>query len=151
MRSPEEFLLNVRFRRSASSAKGLTFLNTLGAGTELSRFAAEFAIGEQKQTRFNISRELLRIRSAWIARQWHDIVTLDQLWFSFRSHHDVIWMAPGQIGFEREGPAIQPPGFVLTFVWNSSGFHILKTLIKRGKFNANYCAIKILVAITDWG
>jgi hypothetical protein len=58
-------------------------------------------------------------------------------------------MTPGEIGSEREGPAIQSPEFVPTFVENPSGFHNLKSLIKWAKFNAD-CANKISVAISDW-
>jgi hypothetical protein len=33
---------------------------------------------EQKRIRVDMSRELLRVLSVQMARQWHDIVTLDE-------------------------------------------------------------------------
>jgi hypothetical protein len=41
--------------------------------------------------------ELLRILLVQGARQWHDLVTLDEPWFSLGSEHDLMWTAPGKI------------------------------------------------------
>jgi hypothetical protein len=45
---------------------------------------------EQKQMRVKMSRELSRILSTDMSHQRHDIVTLDESWFEFRSRHDLI-------------------------------------------------------------
>jgi hypothetical protein len=39
---------------------------------------------------------------------------------------------------------------MLTAVWNSIGFHVLKALPKGRKLNAQCCTNDILVAISDW-
>jgi hypothetical protein len=52
---------------------------------------------EQKRIRVNIAGELLRVLSGKIARQWHDMGTLDESWFSLRSKHDLTWTASGEI------------------------------------------------------
>jgi hypothetical protein len=39
---------------------------------------------------------------------------------------------------------------MLTVMWNPIGFHVLKTLPKGRKFNAQYYTNNILVAISDW-
>jgi hypothetical protein len=41
--------------------------------------------------------EPLRVLSLQGARQWHDLVTLDESWFYLRSEHDLMWTAPGEI------------------------------------------------------
>jgi hypothetical protein len=58
-------------------------------------------------------------------------------------------------GFWRNRPdraryTIQSPKFMLTIVWNLSGFHVVKALPKWSKFNAQYYTNKILAAISDW-
>jgi hypothetical protein len=52
---------------------------------------------EQKRIRVNMAGELLRVLSVQGARQWHDLVTLDESWFYLRSEHDLMWTAPGEI------------------------------------------------------
>jgi hypothetical protein len=52
---------------------------------------------EQKRTRVKMAGELLRVLSVQGARQWHDLATLDESWFSWRSEHDLMWTATGEI------------------------------------------------------
>jgi hypothetical protein len=78
------------------------------------------------------------------------LVTLDESWFYLRSEHDLTWTAPGEIVPDRERYIIQLPKFIVTIVWNPSGFHVVKALAKWSKFNAQYDANNILVAISDW-
>jgi hypothetical protein len=61
-----------------------------------------------------------------------------------------MWAAPGEIVVDREQHTVQSPKFMLTVVWNPIGFHVLKALPKGRKFNAQYYANNILVAISDW-
>jgi hypothetical protein len=82
--------------------------------------------------------ELLQVLSVQSTRQWHDIVTLDELWIYLFSEHDLMWTAPGEIIVDRERHAIQSPKFMPTVVWNPIGFHVLKALPKGRKFNAQY-------------
>jgi hypothetical protein len=58
---------------------------------------------EQKRIRVNMAGELqlLRVRSVQ-AHQWQELVMLDELWFHFRSEHDLVWTAPGEIVPDRE-------------------------------------------------
>jgi hypothetical protein len=39
---------------------------------------------------------------------------------------------------------------MVTIVWNPSGFHVVKTLPKSSKFNAQYYTNNLFVAISDW-
>jgi hypothetical protein len=94
--------------------------------------------------------ELLQVISVQRMRQWHDIVTLDELWIYLFSEHDLMWTTPGEIVVERERHTVQSPKFMLTVVWNPIGFHVLKALPKGRKFNAQYYINDILVAISDW-
>jgi hypothetical protein len=59
-------------------------------------------------------------------------------------------MDPGEIVPDRERQTVQSPKLMLTIVWNSSGFHIVKALPKGGKFSAQYDTNNILIAISDW-
>jgi hypothetical protein len=58
-----------------------------------------------------------------------------------------MWAAPGEIIPGRDRYTIQSPKFMATIVWNPSGFHVVKALPKRSKFNAQYDNNNILVAI----
>jgi hypothetical protein len=83
-------------------------------------------------------------------RQWHDIATLDESWIYLFSEHDLMWTALGEIVVDRERRTVQSPKFMLTVAWNPIGFHVLKALPKGRKFNAQYYANDISVAISDW-
>jgi histone-lysine N-methyltransferase SETMAR len=76
---------------------------------------------EQKRIRLGRFRELLHVLSVQMARQWHDIVTLDESWIYLYRAHDLMWMAPGEIVPDRERQIVKSPTLMLTIVWNPSG------------------------------
>jgi hypothetical protein len=93
--------------------------------------------------------ELLQVLSVQSTRQWKYSGSGTTLapWTSrgfiylLFSEHDLMWTAPGEIVVDRERHTIQSPKFMPTVVWNSMGFHVLKALPKRRKFNAQYYTI----------
>jgi hypothetical protein len=104
---------------------------------------------EQKQIRVQMAIELFQVLSVQSTHQWHDIVTLDESWIYLFSQHHLMWTTPGEIVVDRERHTVQSPKFMLTVVWNTIGFHVLKALPKGRKFNAQYYTNDILVAISD--
>jgi hypothetical protein len=92
----------------------------------------------------------LRVLSVPGARQWHDLVTLDKSWFRLRSEHDLMWTAHGEILHDRERYIIQSPTFMVTIVWNPTGFYVVKAPPECSKFNAQYYTNNFHVAISDW-
>jgi hypothetical protein len=50
------------------------------------------------------------------ARQWHDVVTLDESLFYLRSNQDLIWTGAAEIVPDRERYTIQSPKFMMTIV-----------------------------------
>jgi hypothetical protein len=101
-------------------------------------------MSEQKQIWVQMAIELLHVLSMQTTRQWHDIATLDESWICLFSEHDLIWTAPREIVVDREWPTFQLPKFMLTVVWNPIGFHVLKSLPKGRKFNAQYYIIQMI-------
>jgi hypothetical protein len=95
-------------------------------------------MAEQKQIRVRMAIELLHVLSVQSTRQWHDIVTLDESCIYLFSEHDLMWTPPGEIVVNREQHTVQSPKFILMVVWNPIGFHVLKALPKRRKFNTQY-------------
>jgi hypothetical protein len=93
---------------------------------------------EQKKIRLQIAIDLLQVLSVQSTCQWHDIVTLDESWIYLFSEHDMMWTASGKIIVDRERHTVQSSKFILRVVWNPIGFHVLKALPKRRKFNAQY-------------
>jgi histone-lysine N-methyltransferase SETMAR len=83
-------------------------------------------------------------------RSWHDIVTLDELWFYFNTEHELIWLHPDEKIPERERRMIQSEKVMLTIVWNPSGFHLINILPKEFKFNASFDITQILGLLSDW-
>jgi hypothetical protein len=51
---------------------------------------------EQKLNQVRDSQVLLKMLQAQQRRSWHDIVTLDDLWFYLNTDHERIWLAPGE-------------------------------------------------------
>jgi hypothetical protein len=105
------------------------------------RWVPHFLTVEQKQIRVQMAIELLQVLSVQSTRQWQDIITLDEPCIYLFSEHDLMWTAPGEIVVDRERPTVQSPNFILTVVWNSIGFRVLKALPKGRKFNAQYYII----------
>jgi hypothetical protein len=102
---------------------------------------------KQKRIRVDMSRELLCILSVQMARQWHDIVTLDKSWIYLYCEHHLMWMALGDIVPDTERQTVQSPKLMLSIVWNPSRFHIVKALPKGGKFSEQYYMNNIVLAI----
>jgi hypothetical protein len=101
--------------------------------------------------------ELLQVLSVKSTRQWHHIVSLNESWIDLFSGHDLMWTAPGEIVIYRERNTVQPPKFMLTFVWNPIGFHVPCSesppegaQIQCTIFTILYYTNDILVAISDW-
>jgi hypothetical protein len=107
---------------------------------------------EQKQIRVQMAIELLQVLSVQSTPQWHDIITLDESWIYLFNEYDLMWTAPGENVVDRERHTVQSPKFILTVVcvWNLIGFHVVKTLPKSRKFDAQYYINDTLVAISDW-
>jgi hypothetical protein len=61
-----------------------------------------------------------------------------------------MWMPSGEIVPDSQRQGISFPKLMLTVIGNPSGFHILKSLPKESKFNTQFYANNILVAIFDW-
>jgi hypothetical protein len=139
------------FRLCASFRGGFVFRDPPCTGTSRNHFPSRCDIfdgsptfdggTEQKQIRVQMAIELLQVLSVQSKRHWHDIVTLDELWIYLFSEHDLMWTAPGEIVVNRERHTVQSPKFMLTVVWNLIGFHVLKAIPKRRKFNAYYYTI----------
>jgi hypothetical protein len=68
--------------------------------------------------------ELLQVLSVQSTRQWHDIVTLDELWIYLFSGYDLMWTTPREIVVDRERHTVQSPKFMLMVVWNPIGSHV---------------------------
>jgi hypothetical protein len=113
------------------------------------RLVPHFLTAKQKQIRVQTAIELLQVLSVQSKRQWHDTVTLDESCIYLFSEHDLMLTAPGKIVADRERHTVESPKFMLTIVWNPIGFHVLKTLPKGRKFNAQYYTNDILVAISN--
>jgi histone-lysine N-methyltransferase SETMAR len=97
-----------------------------------------------------VAIKLLQVLSVQSTRQWHDIVILEESWIYLFSEHDLMWTAPGEIVIDREWHTVHSPKFILPVVWSPIGFHILKTLPKGRKFNAQYDTNDVLVTVSDW-
>jgi hypothetical protein len=89
----------------------------------------------------------LQVLSVQSTRQLHDIVTLDKSWIYLFSDHDLMWTAPGEIIVDRERHTVQSPKFMLTVVRNPTGFHVLKSLPKGRKFNAQHY---LIIGMISW-
>jgi hypothetical protein len=84
----------------------------------------QLLMAEQKQIQIQMAIKLFQVLSVQSTRQWHDIVTLDELWICLFSEHDLMWTALGEIVVDREWHTVQSPKFMLTVVWNPIGFHV---------------------------
>jgi hypothetical protein len=75
----------------------------------------------QKVKRMALSRELLSMLHQEEARDWHNIITLDESWFCLCTDHELIWLTPGEMVPEREWCMIQSPKSIITVAWNERG------------------------------
>jgi hypothetical protein len=61
----------------------------------------------QKQERVEQAELLLRLLTGQQCRAWHDVVTLDESWFSLITQQEFIWLPETEKVPERERPTIQ--------------------------------------------
>jgi hypothetical protein len=106
------------------------------------------AIDKQKREfSSGVLRGLLEVQRS---RSWHDIVTLDEAWFYFKTDYETIWLPPGVAPPQRERHTIASKKMMITIVWNPSGFHVIRALPKGAKFNADYYMSEILTPLLQW-
>jgi hypothetical protein len=77
-------------------------------------------------------------------------VTFDESWIYLYTEYEMTWVSPGETVPDRERQTIQSPKLMLTVVWNPSGFHVVKSLPKGTKFNAQCYINNTLIGISDW-
>jgi hypothetical protein len=100
--------------------------------------------------RVTLSTELLRLLEQQKRRAWHDMITLDESWFYFRTDHELIWLAPGETIPERGRHTIQSPRMMVTIAWNTNEFYVLADLPKGVKFSSTSYTTEILPHILEW-
>jgi hypothetical protein len=71
------------------------------------RWVTHALSGAQKDERVNLSRRLLRLLEVQRDRPWHEIVTLDESWFSLSTDYEIVWLPQNEKVPEREGHTIQ--------------------------------------------
>jgi hypothetical protein len=86
----------------------------------------------QNRIRVSNSEQLLAILQEQHGSSWRDLVMLDESWCSRRTDHERIWLAPGETPPDRERHTVQSPKFMLRIVWGTTGFHVVKLLLKGG-------------------
>jgi hypothetical protein len=74
------------------------------------------------QLQVDMGRNPLGVLSVQSSPQWHNIVTLDDLWRYLLNVHDLTWMSPRKIIPNRERQ------MYLTITWNRSGFDVVRDL-----------------------
>jgi histone-lysine N-methyltransferase SETMAR len=123
---------------------------TLGFTARHLRWVPHILSGIQKETRVELSKQLLKVLEVQEDRAWHDIITLDESWFYLTTEHERIWLPEGANVPDREQPTVQTKKIMLTIAWNPHGFHVIKVLPKGRKFNAEYYAFEILEPLSRW-
>jgi hypothetical protein len=78
------------------------------------------------------------------------MMTFDESWFSLNMDHAMIWLQLDEEIPERERHTVQYEKVMTMIIWNPSGFHLIKLLPKRFKFNASYDIIQILDPVSVW-
>jgi hypothetical protein len=83
-------------------------------------------------------------------RTRHDIITLDESWFSFTTDHERVWL-PGAIeALERERIIVRSRKMMAIIAWNPTGFYRIVALPKGIKFNADYYIFYMLDSLAEW-
>jgi hypothetical protein len=83
-------------------------------------------------------------------RSWHDMVTLDESRLHLNMDHEAIWLQPDEDISERERRTLSSEKVMITIIWNSSGFHLIKLLANGLKFNASYYVTQIRDPLSVW-
>jgi histone-lysine N-methyltransferase SETMAR len=85
-------------------------------------------------------------------RAWHDIVTVDESWFYDSTDQESICLRPGEKVPEmtRVSVPVQCKKWIVTIVWNPTGFQGIRILPKGCKFNSSYYQSEILESLSSW-
>jgi hypothetical protein len=114
------------------------------------RWAAHLLTPTQKSDPVELSRQLFSMLEIQQVRCWHNIVTLDESWFSLSTDHEMIWLQSDEKVLDRERHTIQSKKLMLMIVWYPCGFHLINVLPNRCKFNANHYVTNILGSVANW-
>jgi hypothetical protein len=97
--------------------------------------------------RVELSSSLLRMVEVQVQEQraWHDIVTLDESWFSESPDHESIWLRLGEKVPERTrvSVSVQCKKPMITIVWNSTQYAVFQrsanstAAITRAKYSSH--------------
>jgi hypothetical protein len=107
-------------------------------------------LDSQKLKHVELSEEFLSILEFQRRRAWHDLVTFDKSWFSFRSGHQLIWFQSGEEVSDRDRPTIQSAKMILIIMWNRTGFHDINVLDRGCKFNVPHCRTEGVSLLAEW-
>jgi hypothetical protein len=101
----------------------------------------------QKVARLTLRRELLRVLNQQRVRSWHDIVTLDKLWFYLNPDHELLCLQADAEVPKRERHTGQSVRVMLTIVCYLAGFHLVNCCCRRTKSNGDHYATDIVVSL----
>jgi hypothetical protein len=100
--------------------------------------------------RVQCSSSLLTILWAQETRDWHNIVTLDKLWFYYIADHGLILFFPHGKMPDLERVTVQSTKVMLPIMWDPNAFAVVTAIESECKFNAGYCVSKILTPLPEW-
>jgi hypothetical protein len=110
---------------------------SLGFVRRFLRWVPQLLSDPQKVRHVELSLSLLRMLEIQEQRAWHDLITLDESWFYCNAYYELIWLPPGEKVLERPRDTVQGQRLMVTIVWNSSGFHLIRVLPSGCKFNSS--------------
>jgi hypothetical protein len=101
----------------------------------------------RKLDRLVISQKFFSVVQRQLQRSRHDTVTLDELWFYFKTGHKFIWSIPDEAILEKQRQTAQSDKVMIAVVWSSTGLHGMDVLLRGVKFNTGRLITSLLVRL----
>jgi hypothetical protein len=103
--------------------------------------------GDLREKRKEYARAMLSFLYAAERDRWHHLVTGDKPWFFFNTSPRRMWTVSRDNGVTKSRHDIQSKKFMLTIIWDSSGFYVVDRLPSHTKMNSASFMTNILIPL----
>ena len=121
----------------------------LGRVFKASRWVPHLLTEEQKLKRVHDSQALYEVLIQCQSRQFRNILTGDQSWFSFTYGMKGAWVMPEDDNPEFDGSKISSNKIMVTVIWGVNGIYLVDFLEEGYHFNSTYFIEHILLPLHE--
>jgi hypothetical protein len=103
--------------------------------------------GDLREKRKECARAMLPFLHAAKRDDWHHFMTGDELWLFFNISSRRMWTLSRDNVVTKSRLDIQSKEFMVTIIWNPSGFYVVDRLLNHAKMNSAYFVTNLIIPL----